>query len=105
MKRAEEMTRLMETVETQQQAFHSFPQALGNLAHTARFPQSLSSDECERGGKPRRHSGIAIPLLLTSNGPSLERTKTRNTYYRCFPRPWVTSLSGPTETGLGYLIK
>jgi len=99
------MTRLMETVETQQQAFHSFPQALGNLAHTARFPQSLSSDECERGGKPRRHSGIAIPLLLTSNGPSLERTKTvtlttgasraRGLHpYLAQPRPvWVTSLN------------
>jgi hypothetical protein len=29
MKRAEEMTHLMETVESQQQAAHSFPQALG----------------------------------------------------------------------------
>jgi hypothetical protein len=45
MKRAEKMARLAETVESQQQASHSFPQALANLAHTARFSHSLSSDE------------------------------------------------------------
>jgi hypothetical protein len=43
------MTRPMETVESQHQAFHSFPQALGYLANTARFPHSLSSDEGEKG--------------------------------------------------------
>ena len=43
------MTRPMETVESPQQAFHLFPQALGNLATCARFPHSLSSDDgdCE----------------------------------------------------------
>jgi hypothetical protein len=45
MKRAEEMTDLMETVESQKQAFQEFPQALGNLAKNARFPHSLSSGE------------------------------------------------------------
>ena len=39
------MTGLMETVESQPQAFHEFPQPLGNLAHDARFPHSLGSDE------------------------------------------------------------
>ena len=45
MKRAEEMTDLMETEESQKQAFHEFPQILGNLAKNARFPHSLSSGE------------------------------------------------------------
>lgn len=45
MKRAEEMTDLMETEESQQQAFHEFPQVLGNLAENARFLHSLSSHE------------------------------------------------------------
>ena len=75
------MTRLMETVESQRQAPHWFPQPLGNLAKSARFPHSLSSGNCEW------------------------EWKTNSTTYRCFPRPWVTSLSDPTDTRLGYLIK
>jgi hypothetical protein len=92
------MTRLMETVESQHQASHSFPQALGNLAQTARFPHSLSSDEseCELESE-NKDSEFECPV------PSAG--KTHNTYYRCSPRPWVTSLSDPTDTRLGYLLK
>ena len=81
MKEAAEMTHLMETVETQRQAFHQFPQALGNPAHTARFP----------------HSPQLRRLRL--------QVETHNSYDRCFPDLRVTSLSDPTDTGLGYLIK
>ena len=81
MKRAEEVPRLLETVESQQRASHSFPQALGNLAHNARFPHSLSSDDYDR------------------------KWETDNTYYRCSPHLRVTFLSDPTDTRLGYLVK
>ena len=44
LQRAEAMMDLMETVESQKQAFHEFPQVLGNLATPARFPHCLGSD-------------------------------------------------------------
>jgi hypothetical protein len=81
MKRAEQMTRLMETVESQPQAFHRSPKRLEISPTPARFPHSLSSDD---GGCNREPN---------------------NTYYRCLPRLWVTSLSDPTDIGLGYLLK
>jgi hypothetical protein len=100
MKRAEEMMRLMETVESQQQASHSFPQPLGNLAKNARFPHSLSSDygDCEWTTKTQ----LLAPKFRL---PRYSQGQNHNTYYRCSPHPWVTFLSDPTDIRLGYLVK
>ena len=75
------MTRPMETLESQHQAFPLVPTAAWSLANAARFPHF----------------------------PQLRRLRLNlgidDTYYRCFPRPWVTFLPDPTDTGLGYLVK
>src|SRR4051794_38841560 len=78
MKRVEEMTHLMETVETQPQAFHSFPQALGNLANSARFPHSLSSDHYEWKWKtqPAFAHSRAVPRSFESQWPVLQPGQT-----------------------------
>jgi hypothetical protein len=81
MKEAEEMTRLLETVESQQQASHSFPQALGYLANSARFPHSLSSDDCDWEWKT---------ITLTTGASRARRLHP----YLTQPTPvWVTSLN------------
>src|SRR6476620_6381724 len=109
MKRAEEMTVLMETVESQRRAFHEFPQALGNLAHTARFPHSLGSDKRAEKWKTKsrfptfpRYGFIHSP---TNNRPSLwsgqKTTQSTGAPHLCGlhsyltqPTPvWVTSLN------------
>lgn len=104
MKQAEEMTRLMETVESQPQASHLFPQPLGNLATTRDFHIPLSSDYgvCEwNTKKPRLRPIRGLRRQLSRSSPG----QNHNTYYRCYPHPWVTSLSDPTDTRLGYLVK
>lgn len=84
MKEAEEMTRLLESVESQQQASHSFPQALGNLANRARFPHSLSSATCDWEWKT-----IAL-ITGASRASGLHPYLTQ-------PTPvWVTSLNDLT---------
>jgi len=102
------MPGLVETVESQQRAFHEFPQALGNLAHHARFPHSLGSDERAEKWKtknrfstfPRYCSNrFSRRQALPSVGPE------HKTNYRCHAHPWVTFLFDPTEPGLGYFIK
>ena len=84
MNRAEEMTRLMETMESQHQASHSFPQALGNLAQTARFPHSLSSDNYDCKWKPTKFTTGAL------GGRGLLPYLTQSTPV------WVTSLNDLT---------
>jgi hypothetical protein len=81
MKRAEEMTPLLETVESQHQASHSFPQALGNLANTARFPHSLSSCDYD----------CAWKLITLTTGAS--RTRGLLSYLTQPTPVWVTSLN------------
>src|SRR3954451_6319890 len=87
MKRAEEMTPLLETVESQHQASHSFPQALGNLANTARFPHSLSSCDYD----------CAWKLITLTTGAS--RTRGLLSYLTQPTPVWVTSLNDLTGTG------
>src|SRR3982750_4690873 len=84
MKRAEEMTPLLETVESQHQASHSFPQALGNLANTARFPHSLSSCDYDCTWK----------LITLTTGAS--RTRGLLSYLTQPTPVWVTSLNDLT---------
>src|SRR3954447_821507 len=84
MKRAEEMTPLLETVESQHQASHSFPQALGNLANTARFPHSLSSCDYD----------CAWKLITLTTGAS--RTRGLLSYLTQPTPVWVTSLNDLT---------
>src|SRR3954463_756015 len=86
MKRAEEMTPLLETVESQHQASHSFPQALGNLANTARFPHSLSSCDYDCTWK----------LITLTTGAS--RTRGLLSYLTQPTPVWVTSLNDLTGT-------
>src|SRR3982750_109516 len=84
MKRAEEMTPLLETVESQHQSSHSFPQALGNLANTARFPHSLSSCDYDCTWK----------LITLTTGAS--RTRGLLSYLTQPTPVWVTSLNDLT---------
>ena len=80
------MTHLMETVESQRQASHCFPRALGNLATSARFPHSLSSGNGEWEWKT-----IAL-ITGASRAPGLHPYLTQ-------PTPaWVTSLNELTGT-------
>ena len=86
------MTRLMETVESQRQAPHWFPQALGNLAKSARFPHSLSSGNCEWEWKT-----IAL-LTGASRARGLRPLLTQ-------PTPvWVTSLNELTGGLRGVIV-
>ena len=102
MKRAEEMTRLMETVESQHQASHSFPQALGNLADSARFPPSLSSDygSCEWKTKTQ-------VLACNVNRPGLRRGKTITlttaALHACGLHPYLTQPTSVWVTSLNEL--
>jgi hypothetical protein len=107
MKRAAEMMRLMETVESQQQASHSFPQALGNLANSARFPHSLSSDDGECMWKRKTlfdslcrtltRSEVECPLFGRVGNLTLTTGASRAhglLFYPTQPTPvWVTSLN------------
>jgi hypothetical protein len=70
------MPGLMETVESQKQAFPEFPQALGNLANSARFPHSLDSRR-ELGKVENQqqvfHFAIATALCVRNGCPPYGR--------------------------------
>jgi hypothetical protein len=90
MKRAEEMTHLMETVESQQQAAHSFPQALGNLVQSARFPHFLSSPLRRVYVQTQTCFFASLRRTLTDSEvewPVLSAGLEHNTYLQVLPVP------------------
>ena len=70
------MTGLMETVESRRQAFHEFPQPLGNPAkRRAGFPHSHSSDERRKSGKPKAGFPLSRLRFLRAEGAQKQNEK------------------------------